>query len=176
MAYSDELDPAVPDNTDQVSDGAAVIREFKRAVIERLESFFTDLDVDPLTGKAGAAFDGALTIAGALIGATTGAFSAAVTLTGAAANLVLATAGSGIKIAEGSNATMGTGTLSGGTVTISTTKVTANSRIFLSYYGTPGVSPSPLFVSARSAGTSFDVSNAGSPGSGTFVWMIVEPS
>lgn len=47
-------------------------------------------------------------------------------------NLVIATAGYGITIEEGSNARMGQSTLSGGTVTVANTSVTANTRIFLS--------------------------------------------
>jgi len=50
-------------------------------------------------------------------------------------NLVFATAGTGIKIKEGSNARMGTATLSSGTVTVSNTSVTANTRFSVSRVG-----------------------------------------
>lgn len=43
----------------------------------------------------------------------------------------ISTAGKGLKVAEGSNAKQGTATLVAGTVTVSNTSVTANSRIFL---------------------------------------------
>lgn len=50
MAYVYTLDPTVPNTASGlVKDGAQVIREFKSAVIERLETIFTDIDVDPLT-------------------------------------------------------------------------------------------------------------------------------
>lgn len=49
-----------------------------------------------------------------------------------AGNLVIATAGNGITIAEGANARMGQATLVLGTVTVANTSITANTRIFLS--------------------------------------------
>lgn len=92
-------------------------------------------------------------------------------------NVKLTTAGNGIYVKEGTNATMGTGTLSGGTVVISTTKVTASSRIFITDTG-GGVLANigVLYVSARSAGTSFTVSSANALDSSTFNWIIIEPS
>src|SRR5262249_36948762 len=47
------------------------------------------------------------------------------------ADLDIATIGRGLQVAEGANAKMGTATLAAGTVVVSTTAVTANSRIFL---------------------------------------------
>jgi hypothetical protein len=93
-----------------------------------------------------------------------------------AQNFIAPTAGAGFQVKEGSNATMGTGTLNGTTeVTISTTKVTANSRIFLSIQ-TPGGTPSgTIYVSSRSAGTSFGVKSTALDTS-TFAWWIVEPA
>lgn len=61
MAYVYTLDPASPADTDLVSDGAAEIREFKNAVIERLETFFNDIDNDPLQVKAAVTFLGNFT-------------------------------------------------------------------------------------------------------------------
>lgn len=61
MAYAYALDPAVPANTALVRDGALAIREFKSAVIERLETFFNDIDNDPLQVKAGVVFLGDFT-------------------------------------------------------------------------------------------------------------------
>lgn len=48
------------------------------------------------------------------------------------ANVIMAIAGDGLQIKEGSNARMGQSTLTAGTVTVSNTSVTANTRIFLS--------------------------------------------
>lgn len=90
-------------------------------------------------------------------------------------NLISNVAGSGLKIKEGSNAKMGTATLVGGTVTVNTTAVTANSRIFLTTQtlgGTIGVQ----YISARSAGTSFTITSASGTDTSTVAWLIVEPS
>lgn len=89
----------------------------------------------------------------------------------------LGTAGNGLYVKEGTNATMGTGTLSGGTATISTTKVTANSRIFLTDAG-GGVLANigSLYVSARSVGASFTVTSNNALDTSNFYWLIVEPA
>ena len=83
-------------------------------------------------------------------------------------DLNLTTAGNKLKIATGSNASIGTGTLSAGTVTISTTAVTASSRIFLT-----GTAQHTLYVSATVAGTSFTVTSANSSDNSTFNWLII---
>lgn len=54
MAYVYALDVALPANTDLVSQGAQNIRELKAAVRERINSFFVNVDTDPLAGKDGA--------------------------------------------------------------------------------------------------------------------------
>ncbi|MFI9235773.1 hypothetical protein [Streptomyces sp. NPDC053079] len=87
----------------------------------------------------------------------------------------IGTAGKGLKIKEGSNSTMGTATLVAGAATVATTKVTANSRVFLTSQvdgGTPGW----LRVSARSAGTSFTVTSSSNTDTSTVAWLIVEPA
>lgn len=48
MPYTDPLDPATPISTEAAGQGDDRIRELKRALIERLETAFTDLDADPL--------------------------------------------------------------------------------------------------------------------------------
>ncbi len=85
--------------------------------------------------------------------------------------------GKGLYVKEGSNATMGTGTLSSGTSTISTTKVTANSRIFITDTG-GGIAANigALYVSAVSAGTSFTVTSMNVIDSSNFNWFIIEPA
>jgi hypothetical protein len=91
-------------------------------------------------------------------------------------NVVVATVGKGVTIKEGTNARMGTGTLNGATeVTISTTAVTATSRIFLTIQAPAGTPSGTIYVSSRVAATSFGVKSAASDTS-TFAWMIVEPS
>lgn len=53
MAYVDPLDPISPPSTEAVGQGDDRIREFKRAIIERVESFFTGVDIDPWLPKDG---------------------------------------------------------------------------------------------------------------------------
>ncbi len=82
----------------------------------------------------------------------------------------------GIKIREGSNATMGVVTLTAGTATVSTTKVTANSRIQLTpqNLGTITV-PVGLAISARSAGTNFTILSGNLADTSIIAWEITEP-
>jgi len=100
------------------------------------------------------------------------ASSGATTLNGA---LTLAAAGNGLLIKEGTNATLGTATLVAGTVVVSTTKVTAASRIQLTG-NSDGGTPGWLRVSARAAGTSFTVTSSSGADTGTVGWVIVEPA
>jgi hypothetical protein len=112
-----------------------------------------------------------------------GASAADITLTRGAANRLdlagadfrIATAGRGLRVAEGSNAKMGTAVLVAGTVVVSNTSVTANSRIFLTCQ-TPGGTPGFLRVSARTAGTSFTILSSSGTDTSTVGWMIVEPA
>jgi hypothetical protein len=97
--------------------------------------------------------------------------------TAVSADVSIATAGTGLKVAEGSNAKMGTATLAAGTVTVNTTAVTANSRIFLTAQ-TSGVSGTPgaLRISARTAGTSFTILSSSGTDTSVAAWHIVEPA
>lgn len=90
-------------------------------------------------------------------------------------SLLLATAGNGILIKEGTNATMGTATLVAGTVVVSTTKVTANSRIFLTTNGGTITNIGALYISARTAGTSFTITSANVLDASNVAWVIIEP-
>jgi hypothetical protein len=87
-------------------------------------------------------------------------------------NLSLVTAGNKIKITTGSNASVGTGTLSGGTVTVSTTAVSASSLIFIQYTGSL-TNSGQLTISAKSAGTSFTVTSTNASDANTFNWWII---
>lgn len=88
-------------------------------------------------------------------------------------NVSLTTAGNKIKIATGTNASAGTGTLVGGTVTISTTAVTANSLIFLTDTTASFTNVGVMSVSSKSAGTSFTVTSANVLDTSTFNWLII---
>ncbi len=90
-------------------------------------------------------------------------------------SVTIATAGYGLEIKEGSNAKMGLATLSGGTVTVSTTAVTANSRIFLTDQGGTVTNLGSVYISARTAGTSFTISSTNILDASDVAWMIVEP-
>lgn len=82
--------------------------------------------------------------------------------------------GSGLMVTEGANAKMGTATLVAGAATVATTKVTANSRIFLSGQNSSGTHGN-LTVSARTAATSFNIASSSATDTRLVAWMIVEP-
>ncbi len=93
--------------------------------------------------------------------------------------LALETVGMGFKIKEGSNATMGIATLVGGTVTVNTTKTTANSRIFLTVNGVGVLANLGNIYEAKAnriAGTSFIIKSSNSSDTSVVVWQIIEPS
>jgi hypothetical protein len=80
-----------------------------------------------------------------------------------------------IKINDGANEQMGASVLVAGTVVVNNTKVTANSRIFLTSQvdgGTPGF----VRVSARVAGTSFTILSSNALDTSTIGWLILEPN
>ncbi len=90
-------------------------------------------------------------------------------------SVAILTAGNGLRIAEGSNARMGTLTLTGSTpVVVANTTVGANTRIFLTA-NAPGGTPGHFWVSARSAGTSFSVTGTAGDTS-TVAYLLVDPS
>lgn len=92
-------------------------------------------------------------------------------------HLKISTVGKGLFVKEGSNAKMGTATLSGGTVVVSTTAVTANSRIFLTAQslGTITVGQG-LAVTARTAGTSFTITSQSAVDTSVVAWILIEPA
>lgn len=88
-------------------------------------------------------------------------------------NLQISTLGKGLQVKTGTNSKLGTAVLSGGTVTVSNTSVTANSRIFLTSQvdgGTVGF----LRVTAKTNGTSFVITSSSILDTSTVAWMIVE--
>ncbi len=91
-------------------------------------------------------------------------------------DLKLGTVGTGLYVKEGTNATMGVATLSAGTVVVSTTKVTANSRIFLTIDGGTLTNVGATYVSARTAGTSFTISSTNILDASNVSWIIIEPA
>lgn len=121
---------------------------------------------------AGAWSQQVVTGTGSVVLATSPTLAGTVTVTG---DVKLNTAGNGLYVKEGSNASMGVASMTGGTVTVSTTKVTANSRIFLTIQ-TAGGTLGAVYVSARSAGTSFTISSLSVLDTSSVAWLIVEPA
>lgn len=83
--------------------------------------------------------------------------------------------GDGPKIKEGSDACMGVATLVGGTVVVNTTKVTADSRVFLSGQNASGTA-GELTVTTRNAGVGFTILSGNGADTRDVAWMIVEPA
>ena len=104
---------------------------------------------------------------------TTGTFRCSL-----AVDLKFTTAGKGIFIKEGGAAdTMGIATLVAGVAVVATTRVTANSRIFLTRQTVAGTVGTSVDVTARTAGTSFTITAAGSIlDTSTVAWLIIEPA
>ncbi|MFY7883641.1 MAG: hypothetical protein ACOVOV_02215 [Dolichospermum sp.] len=90
-------------------------------------------------------------------------------------NISLVTAGNKIKIATGTNASIGTSAaMVAGTVTVNTTAVTANSRIQLTINtvgGTVGVLSAP--TASIIAGTSFVINSSSNTDTSTVNWWII---
>jgi hypothetical protein len=105
-------------------------------------------------------------------------------VTGTTANFIAATAGKGFQIKEGSNARMGTATLVNGTVTISNTSVTANTRIFLNRYNINSSTALGLLSVGTVTGSTSFVINALKEADATVQtndvsivhWVLVEPA
>lgn len=79
-----------------------------------------------------------------------------------------------LNLYDGSNKRMGTAILSGGTVTVSNTTVTANSRIFTSRQATGGTL-GHLSIGTIVAGTSFVINSSSGTDTSTIAWILIEP-
>lgn len=99
-----------------------------------------------------------------------------------ASNIVVTTAGNGLQVKEGTNSKMGTNALVNGTVTVSTTAITAASRILLTKQVGAGTTRGEPEIGTRVVGTSFVINSmytngVVSPDDDSVVfWFIVEPS
>ena len=80
------------------------------------------------------------------------------------------------KVATIGGGTRGSAILSGGTITVTCTNVTANSLIYLTVQtlGTVTV-PKALYPSARVPGTSFTITSADATDTSTVAWQVIEP-
>lgn len=94
-------------------------------------------------------------------------------------SVVLGTAGNGVKIKTGSNATMGRAVLVGGTLVVSTTKATATANIILTTQVPGGTTGRPL-VASRVNNTSFTIESRDGAGAlqtldtSTVAWVIFD--
>lgn len=84
--------------------------------------------------------------------------------------------GGGVQIREGSNARMGTGVLTLGTVNISNSTITAFTRIFVSDAGGNIGSLGALYSTVTQIGSSFTVASSSPTDVSNFNWMMVEGS
>lgn len=84
----------------------------------------------------------------------------------------------GVKVTEGANARMGVATMTLGIVTVANTRVTANSRIFLTGQNTGGGAATwgDIGVSSRSVGVSFTIASSSSTDTRQVAWEIKEPA
>lgn len=90
-------------------------------------------------------------------------------------DILIGQAGKTLYVKTGTNAKMGTVTANGTTaVTVSSTAVTSTGGIFLGMV-TPGGTPGAAYVSAKTAGTSFQIKSVAGDTS-TYLWWIVEPA
>jgi hypothetical protein len=105
---------------------------------------------------------------------TTGLFlQSAILVTCLPGNVDITVAGSGLRVAEGTNAKQGVVTLASGTVVVANTSVTANSRVMLT--AQDNNSTGALRVSARTAGTSFTITSNNGTDSGVVAYEVFEP-
>lgn len=85
------------------------------------------------------------------------------------------TIGQGLRVAEGTNAKQGlSAAMTAGAVTVANTSVTANSRIVLTRQD-GGTNPGAVYVSARTAGTSFTITSTNAADTGQVAYQIFEP-
>lgn len=92
-------------------------------------------------------------------------------------SVTLPVTGNGILIKEGVNATMGVVTLAEGSATISTSKVTANSRIILDIQSLGTVTvPTTVGTTSRTPGVSFTITSANPVDTSVISWIIFEPA
>lgn len=88
-------------------------------------------------------------------------------------DIVAAGLGRGFKVKEGTNARMGTATLSAGTITIANTSVTANTRVFPGMK-TPAGTVGALYVSAVTPGTGFTIKSTSSTDTSLIAYLLME--
>jgi hypothetical protein len=89
-------------------------------------------------------------------------------------SIALKTAGSGLKVKEGSNARMGNSTLVGGQVIVANTSIAANTRIFTSRSVLGGAAGH--LSCTRVNGTSFTINSSSGTDTSTIDWFLMDPA
>lgn len=90
-------------------------------------------------------------------------------------DMVMQTIGKGLRIKEGTNARMGVNNLVAGTVTVSNTSVTANTRILTTRQTLGGI-PGGLSIGTVTPGTSFVINSSNATDTSAILWVLIEPS
>lgn len=90
-------------------------------------------------------------------------------------NVNAITAGKGLTVKGGSNARIGTATLTAGSVVVANTSVTA-STVVLVLSQSDGGTPGWLRCSARTAGTSFTITSSSGTDTSKVAYLLVEPT
>jgi hypothetical protein len=89
-------------------------------------------------------------------------------------DVIMAVAGKGLKVKEGSNARMGEATLVAGTVTVANTSVTASTRIIYARKTTGGTAGH--LSTTRVNSTSFTINSSDAADTSVIDWLLVEPA
>lgn len=90
-------------------------------------------------------------------------------------DISITTAGNGLRLKTGSNATAGFATLVAGSVIVPTTAVGASTMIFAmnnTNSGTPGA----VSVSARTSGASFTITSTSATDTSSVAWLLINPA
>lgn len=88
-------------------------------------------------------------------------------------NVLISTLGKGLQVKSGVNSRIGTAVLVAGTVTVTNTSTTANSRIFITA-NADGGTPGWHRVSTITVGTSFVITSSSVTDTSTVAWIIIE--
>ncbi len=169
----------------QKSDGTPVLSVGQNGIGAFAAGAVTASSVAATGAVSGASVAATGAVTGATVAATGALSGAALTVTTiggtgdatiTSGDVIVNTAGKGLKVKEGANARMGTLTLTGATpVAVATTAVTANSRILMTVQDPNGGTPAFHYVTSRIAGTSFTVQGVALDTS-IVAWLIVEPA
>lgn len=90
-------------------------------------------------------------------------------------SLLLGTAGNGLQIKEGSNARMGTSTLSGGTITVANTSAVTGDRIFIQRVSGTSAEFGHLSYSINT-GVEFTITSTDAQDDSVVNWLIIKPT